>query len=90
MKLQRIGGALFLAVGLLSFPIVLHAEEEGSLSGQHARDGEGHRAKDNEKKHTGAAGHPQEGSGAPQQATTAHDSHGKHTPQQEETDEGSH
>jgi hypothetical protein len=90
MELYRTGLALLLAAGLLSFPCLSHAEEEGSTSGQRAHDGQGHHAKDSIKKQTGATEHPREGSGAAPQAAAAQDGHGKRTPQQEQTDEGSH
>lgn len=90
MKLQRTGVALLLAVGLLSFPFRSHAEEEGSMSGQHAHEGQGHHTTDSMQKHTGAAERLQEGSGTAPQAAAAQDSHGKRVPQHERADKGSH
>jgi len=89
MKLQSTGVALLLAAGLIGFPIMSHAEEEGSMSGQRAHDGQDHHAKDGMKKHTGAVERPQAGSGVAPQAA-AQDSHGKRAAQQEQADEGSH
>lgn len=89
MKLHRTGVALLLAAGLLGFPFLSHAEEEDSTSGQRAHDGQGPHAKDSMKKQTGAAAHPQEGSGTTPQAA-AQDGHRKRAPQQEQADEGSH
>ncbi len=90
MKLHRIELALLLAAGLLGFPFLSHAEEEGSRSGQEAHGDRAHHAKDGMKKQTGAAEHPREGSSAAPQAAVAQDGHGKRTPQQENADEGSH
>jgi hypothetical protein len=89
MKLQRTGVALLLAAGLLGFPVMSPAEEEGSMSGQEAHGGQAHHAKDGMKKQAGAAEHPQEGSEATSQAA-AQDGHGKRASQPEQADEGSH
>lgn len=90
MKIQRTGVALLVAVGLLGFPVISHAEEEGSMSGQEAHGDQAPHAKDGMKQQTGAAEHPQEGSGAAPQAAATQEGHGKHAPQQEQADEGSH
>ena len=90
MKLQRTGVALLLAAGLLSFPFRPHAEEEGSMSGQHAQDGQDHHAKDSMQKHTDAAERLHEGSDTAPQAAAAQDIYGKRAPQHKQADEGSH
>jgi hypothetical protein len=90
MKLQRTGCALLLAVGLLGFPVISNAEEEGSMSGQEAHGGQAHHAKDGMKQQTGAAERPQEGSGAAPQAAAAQEGQGKRAAQQEQADEGFH
>lgn len=90
MKLQKTGVALLLVAGLLSSPSLAHAEEEGSMSGHHPHDGQGHRAEDTKKKQPSASEHAQEGSGTAPQASTAHDGQGKPDSQQEKVDEGSH
>lgn len=89
MKIQRTGMALLVAVGLLGFPVISHAEEEGSMNGQEAHGDQAPHAKDDMKQQTGAAEHPQEGSGAAPQAA-AQDGQGKRASQQEQADEGSH
>jgi len=90
MKLQSTGVALLLAVGLLGFPFISYAEEEGSMSGQKAPGGQAQHAKDGMKKQTGATERSQEGSGATPQAAAAQDGQGKRAAQQEQADEGSH
>ena len=90
MKLQSTGLALLAAMGLVGSLFVVHAEEEGSMSGQHPHDRQGRRAEDNKKKQTGVSEHAQEGSGTTPQASTVHDGQGKPVSQQEKVDEGSH
>jgi hypothetical protein len=90
MKLQRIGVALLLAAGLIGFPFMVYAEEEGSMSGQETHGGQAHHAKDSMKKQTSTAERLQEGSGAAPQAAAAQDGQGKRAAQQEQADEGSH
>jgi hypothetical protein len=89
MKFQRTGAALLLAAGLIGFPFISDAEEEGSMSGQEAHGGQAHHAKDGMKQQTGAEERPQEGSGAAPQAA-AQDGQRKRAAQQEQADEGSH
>lgn len=91
MKLQHIGIAVLLVGGLLGTPVLTHAEEEGSSSGQQMQDHKNHHAKDSKVKPTGTAPSTQEGSGTTVEANTVQqDGRGKPATAKEQTSEGSH
>jgi hypothetical protein len=91
MKPQHIGVILLLVGGLLGAPVLTHAEEEGSSSGQSMHEHQSHHAKDGKVKPTGTAPSTPEGSGTTVEANTVQqDGRGKPAAAQEPTNEGSH